>query len=119
MIPVLIGTALALIALGYVLYPLFREELAPTRPIAPNRLPKGKSSTAIEALREIEFDHATGKLSDSDYLQLKNAYTQRAIADMRAGTTDTSANTIICPTCGPRAEANAAFCSECGRALAL
>lgn len=119
MIPVLIGTALALIALGFVLYPLFREELTHVRPITADRLPKGHASTAIDALREIEFDHATGKLSDADYAQLKGTYTQRAIASMRAETDSESTDVVICPACGPRPEADAAFCSNCGRALAL
>ncbi len=120
MIPVLSGTALALLALGYVLYPLFREEWAPSRPIAPNRIQKGKASTAIDALREIEFDHATGKLSDHDYSQLKASYTDRAIASMRSETTPSAeSDAVICPACGPRPEATAVFCSNCGRALAL
>ena len=36
------------------------------------------------ALREIEFDRATGKLSDADYDELKARYTARAIDAMRS-----------------------------------
>jgi hypothetical protein len=32
--------------------------------------------SAIDALREIEFDRATGKLSDDDYAALKTEYTR-------------------------------------------
>ena len=39
---------------------------------------------AVVALREIEFDRATGKLSDTDYAELKSRYTERALAAMRA-----------------------------------
>jgi len=35
------------------------------------------------ALKEIEFDRATGKLSDADYEQLKAKYTEAALAAMR------------------------------------
>jgi len=115
MTAMLLGTALALIALGYVLYPLFREtlELGPVAKSAPDQ--EIYATQAIDALREIEFDHATGKLSESDYARLSAEYTQRAVTAMRdSGTSDTP----ICRTCGPRSESDARFCSECGRQLA-
>lgn len=121
MTPMLIGTALALIALAFVLYPLFREPLGVSvvsRAPNPERM-----STAMDALREIEFDHATGKLSESDYAELKRSYTERAVVAMRARGPDSPASLdstdgVVCGTCGPRPEADAAFCSDCGRALA-
>ena len=39
--------------------------------------------TYLVALREIEFDRATGKLSDVDYADLKTRYTREAIDAMR------------------------------------
>ncbi len=71
-------------------------------------------TTAIDALREIEFDHETGKLSETDYAQLKATYTQRALSVMR----NSGAAVVACEQCGPRPEPDARFCSECGRALA-
>ena len=68
-------------------------------------------SDAIDALREIEFDRATGKLSDSDYDSLKATYTQRAVGAMRAE------GSSFCPRCGPRPEKDARFCSNCGGVL--
>jgi hypothetical protein len=49
--------------------------------------PKG---VALAALREIEFDRATGKLSDEDYAALKQKYTAAALAVLRGtdGSTD-------------------------------
>jgi len=38
---------------------------------------------ALRALKEIEFDRATGKLSDSDYEQLKAKYTEQALIALR------------------------------------
>jgi hypothetical protein len=113
MTPILIGTALALIVLAFVLFPLFQAELAPRRVVAPRSSAAERSTTAIDALREIEFDHATGKLSEHDYAELKASYTQRAVAAMRGS----AADVIICEVCGPRPEAEAMFCSECGRQL--
>lgn len=114
MTPLIAGTLLALAALSFVLYPLLVtsgpavDESASADPIArdPGR------SEAIDALREIEFDRATGKLSDSDYDSLKSTYTQRAVDAMRAG------DSVVCPRCGPRPEQGAVFCSRCGQQLA-
>ena len=35
---------------------------------------------ALSALKELEFDHRTGKLSDADYRELVGAYRRRAAA---------------------------------------
>jgi len=39
---------------------------------------------ALAALKELEFDHRTGKLSDADYGELVGAYRRRAAAALRA-----------------------------------
>ncbi|HEY6210255.1 MAG TPA: hypothetical protein VIW28_14420, partial [Gemmatimonadales bacterium] len=41
-------------------------------------------AVALRALKEIEFDRATGKLSDDDYDALKRRYTTEALAALRA-----------------------------------
>src|SRR5690242_21119042 len=41
-------------------------------------------AVALRALTEIEFDRATGKLSDADYEALKARYTTAALAALRA-----------------------------------
>jgi cytochrome c-type biogenesis protein CcmI len=125
-----IGTILALAAVAFVLYPL----LAPAKPAARSSEPAEEipGSTAVEALREIEFDRQTGKLSDADYNALKARYTERALAELRAepaGSTaePDAAESLIrgfraqrrtCPDHGARPESDAAYCSECGRYLA-
>lgn len=130
-----VGTILAVGALAYVLYPIFFE--APPRSaarvsIAPR--PVMTEDLAVAALREIEFDRATGKLSDADYAQLKERYTREALATMRRDATaetisapDDAIEAVIrayraqrptCTVCGSRPETDAAFCSECGRYLA-
>jgi hypothetical protein len=127
------GTILALAALAFVLSPLFN--VARPRPaVAPraNREPT-RSERAIAALREIEFDRETGKLSDSDYATLKAEDTQEALAAMRAqdaaaavvGDDEVEAAILayrqsspVCPDCGPRPEPDAIYCSDCGRFLA-
>lgn len=87
------GTVLALGAALVVLGPLLDENAdAPIAPLPPDpsRIALGPAAaavegvSAIEALREIEFDRATGKLSDEDYAELKATYTREALAEMRA-----------------------------------
>jgi len=110
MTALLIGTALAVTSLCFVLYPLFRADIS----VAPRNLAGGakpRPSLAVVALRELEFDRETGKISDSDYEPLKARYTEQALAVMRAGTA------AVCEKCGPRPERQAEFCSNCGAAL--
>jgi ribosomal protein L40E len=102
----LVGTVLAVASLCYVLYPLFRADLAPM-PL-PSRGPSRPQSAAVDALRELEFDRQTGKISDSDYGPLKARYTEQALVVLRAG------NVAVCERCGPRPQPDAEFCSNCG-----
>ena len=109
MTALLVGTALAVASLCYVLYPLFRADIAVLpRPLANAGM---HQSPAIDALRELEFDRQTAKISDSDYETLKARYTEQAVAVMRAG------DARVCARCGPRPERDAEFCSKCGAAL--
>lgn len=127
-----LGTVLAIAALAFVLHPLFFG--APEGSYARQKASNTPEDLAVAALREIEFDRATGKLSDADYVQLKADYTRQALAGMRraaAGSAappaeDDDVEAVIrayraerptCARCGPRPEPDAAFCSNCGRYL--
>lgn len=134
----ILGTVLAVAALAFVLYPVFAGSLAPARPPA-SPAPESEASAtarAVEALREVEFDRATGKLSESDYADLKATYTREALAALRSedaarapaepGGEDEIEAAIrrhrdrhaSCTACGPRPESDARYCSECGSYLA-
>ena len=110
MTALVIGTLLGLGALTFVLYPLLVSNMSIGEVPTPQSVAP-QSSEAVDALREIEFDRETGKLSDDDYGALKASYTQRAINEMR------SAGSSVCPNCGPRPEAGARYCSNCGIGL--
>jgi len=131
------GTLLAIGALAFVLYPLFFETpLQRRRSVAATAASSLSDDVAVAALREIEFDRATGKLSEADYAQLKEQYTRQALVTMRrmssaraegpaAGDDEVEvairayrAARPTCATHGPRPEPDAIFCSECGRYLA-
>jgi len=112
MTALIVGTALAVASLCYVLYPLLRPDAA--LGIIPRR-PKGRDagSSSVDALRELEFDRQTGKISDSDYGTLKARYTEEALIVMRSAGSGSAA----CAACGPRPESDATFCSNCGARL--
>ncbi len=136
MIELVIGTLLALGAMAWVLAPLFREGAgAISRPYSPAREDiSARRDRAVEALREIEFDRATGKLADADYEMLKTRYTRQAVAAMRTEkgealideseieaairrAREAQANVPSCPQHGLRPEPDASYCSDCGRFL--
>ena len=125
-----------LAALWLVLQPLMRADRGmppPFEPLDPEETPRG---AALAALKEIDFDRETGKLSDGDYEFLKAKYTRLALEALRAESPDVTSDTIEamvaarvrsirsagsqptpCSTCGPRPEPDAVFCSTCGHRL--
>lgn len=132
MLALAIGILLAVGALAFVLYPLFTGvALTPFRaPLTAKQAAGAAEREAVVALREIEFDRATGKLSDSDYGELHARYTERALQAMRSGDSNALADDPVeaavlayrarlkqCVTCGPRPEPDAIYCSNCGHYL--
>lgn len=132
MLALTIGTILAVGALAYVLFPLLVAPVPGLRHVrryAPAEA--APEQDAVVALREIEFDRVTGKLSDADYDELKTRYTERALSSLRAGATgappaeDAAEAAVMalrarlrsCATCGPRPEPDAVYCSSCGSFL--
>ena len=127
-----LGTLLAVGALAFVLYPLFVATPVAAIPVAitAKQAAGAAEQEAVVALREIEFDRATGKLSDADYGELHARYTERALAAMRGGVSSAAGGDPVeqavlayrarlreCGTCGPRPEPDAVYCSNCGRYL--
>src|SRR5918995_1493687 len=113
----LVGVA----GLWLVLQPLLapgRRVPPPIEPLDPEETPRG---IALAALKEIDFDRETGKLSESDYEFLRARYTTVALDAIRAEETRGSQDEAKvvgtppqCRTCGPRPEPDAIFCSTCG-----
>jgi hypothetical protein len=69
-------------------------------PPEPEETARGR---ALLALKEIEFDRATAKLSDEDYALLKRRYEAAAVAVL-AG----------CASCGAAMGDEDAYCAACG-----
>jgi rRNA maturation endonuclease Nob1 len=87
---VVVGLAVLWLVLQPVLRPSGREALPP-EPVDPEETPKG---IALTALKEIEFDRETGKLSDSDYEFLKGKYTALALDALRQESEEVASDDI-------------------------
>lgn len=130
------AVALGALVLWYILSPLFRPATAAPAFLDPLDPEETRRGIALIALKEIDFDRATGKLSDADYQALKEKYTHEAVAAMREedvsvdpvealiaerartlGPAEAVAGGQVCPRCGPRPEPDARFCSNCGGGL--
>jgi hypothetical protein len=100
---------------------------------------------ALAALKEIEFDRATGKLSDDDYESMKARFTTEALTALReadavadasvrppvsasvssdaveqliASARRRGASRRFCLECGAPLEGKGRFCLECGTSVA-
>ncbi len=138
------GIVVAVAALALVLEPLVRGGIAQEAPSPADEIDftdiqesESPKIRALLALKEIEFDRATGKLSDEDYAALKQRYAVAAMAAIKAedAVAATDADVAdgdpaeaaiqkarlgtqrVCPACGPRPESDTAFCSDCGKPL--
>jgi len=144
MLELIAGILLAAGAVYFVLRPILRPEMTGIGNRESGIVSEGEDpdddfssrAVALRALKEIEFDRATGKLSDADYDNLKTKYTTEALVALRleqpgsemrdAGGVASAAASHpasriphpVCPNHGPRPETDALFCSECGRRLA-
>jgi len=80
------------------------------------RLEREKNA-ALTAIREAQFDHAMGKLSEEDYTALRSFYERRALtAITELGARAASDDSPACGHCGRRFIDDSTFCGGCGRA---
>ena len=135
----LAGLIVALVAVFLVLEPVLRPSIFPS-----SRLPVFEDDddpmlirrdTALAALKEIEFDQATGKLSDDDYERLRARYTLDALDALReadaapladpapgsapapAGGNGDAVEALITAAKASSRAAGRRFCVECGSVL--
>jgi hypothetical protein len=85
-----LGAALAVAAVFVVALPFLREHAAPDELAKPDERERRRLELAEErdrtlaALKELEFDHRTGKVSDEDYRRLVGPLRVRAAQTLRA-----------------------------------
>ena len=144
MLALIIGVLVALAAVALVLDPLVRPyAIRPERPSSePEDDPlEQRKELALAALKEIEFDRATGKLDDADYERMKARYTAEALEAIRAADAAAAPAPVepamadpvealiaarrkaskgrkFCTECGAELEGTGRFCVECGAKMA-
>jgi hypothetical protein len=133
----MIAEVIAAVLVGFALFWLVAQPLiAPgvvvpvvDEPPDPEETPRGQ---ALLALKEIEFDRATGKLSDEDYTELRDRYSLRALdlldaapaAEAQAPTGTDPVEALLtqrivtrggfCGSCGAQRAPGGRFCGSCG-----
>ncbi len=140
--------AAAVLGMGcavFVIWPFLRREPAAGPGLDSEALAEelaDEKSKLLVALKEIEFDHHTGKLSDEDFQKLDGEYRARALDVLRRidefgpiGSDDVlaaveadvrrvldaraDASPRACPGCGERLAGAVRFCTSCGRPIAV
>ena len=144
----LLSAALVLLVAMFIVRPLLeRAGLGPRQPTRAETL-AAERETVVTALRELDFDHATGKIAEEDYSAQRAALVAQGVALLKqldeisnqspAQTLDdeleaairaarakiskepsvSQPNTLRCPQCNQPHQADDRFCSKCGATLA-
>ena len=137
---------LGAIVVAFVLYPVFTEATAGA-PAAFDEAElaladlRDKKAMLYEVIQELDFEKASGKVSDSDYESTRNTYLAQVAAVMekldaltppepkhastktkksaKKQTQQKSQGERACASCGELNPKESNFCLECGKPLAL
>jgi hypothetical protein len=84
-ISLLVAAVLGLVALIYVLYPLYRHTPPESEIVRQSGAPNlsEREQNARRALQEVEFDFQLGNLDEPDYRSLRTRYMRRALVEMK------------------------------------
>lgn len=129
-----------LMVIGYPLFSKDISSLASSYIVEDDyKLLLAKKDMTYSALKDIAFDYNTGKLSEEDYIELKNQYEMEAISILQEidrqkemirqgkkkkdnNTSKITANSLnyrinYCPRCGHKIKHGDAYCANCGNRL--
>jgi hypothetical protein len=135
-----LGLALVVAAALFVAWPMLTsagdapagdaDGAAPGERVDPLGAFERQRDAALGALKEAEFDHQVGKLSDGDYAVLRSeleAHALAALAALDAARAEAEAATSaaatgrgggsFCAACGRQNATSKGFCAGCGKRL--
>lgn len=122
---------LALVAIAIAVYPLFKttQRVQATTELDPKleNLVSQREAT-YSALKDLELDHAQGKLGDADYATLRAKYETKALGILQqlqefgkpivgADAQRLHLSNNSCAQCGEQLASNDKFCRSCGAPL--
>lgn len=132
----LVGMLVLLLAVGaLIIWPLLRHRPPEVRSV--ERTPaadpaRARARAALTAIKELEFDYATGKIADDDYRTLRARYEAKAVEALATpapspapADSDAALEAEIraargrrfCIACGGALSKAAKFCPACGAAV--
>lgn len=125
---ILLILALVIIVILIVGYPLtnplrYQEQSIGSQLAIDDNDLYGKREIVFEALRDLQFEFNTGKLSSGDYEQLKGNYELQAaeilrqIDALKPNKNKNAQGTRACPRCSSPMRAQDKFCTKCGAKL--
>ncbi len=86
----LVASGLGLLALAYVLYPLYRHRQAKPAPVSLLPAKEGQPPTSDSeqaarlSLQEVELDYQLGNIAEADYRILRERYMRRVLIAMKS-----------------------------------
>jgi uncharacterized protein (UPF0212 family) len=138
----LLGLALLCVIGLIIALPLFERRRPAVKPPTPHEALHEERRDIVRAIRELDFDHRTGKINDEDYQRVRADYVQRGaqilrelneagepsvdaaiekrVAALRA-TSDAGVHPQLdgrtCPACRKTVHPGDKFCPHCGQRL--
>jgi len=137
-----LGTYLLALALFLVLglviaLPLFDRKRPAIKPMSRRESLQHERQDIVRAIRELDFDHRTGKINDDDYKRVREEYVQRGATVLRElntleevdidevietkvaalRKTHDDVDAMHCPKCNAVISNTDKFCPQCGHAL--
>jgi hypothetical protein len=141
---ILIGLALLIVVVTLIALPLLDQRRPAIEPPSPREALEAEREATVRAIRELDFDYRTHKLSDDDYKTLRATQVQRGAeilreldalnaqaldgepvsgaadgidAEIEAQVAALRHGGVTCSSCGTVAKSGDRFCARCGTAL--
>jgi uncharacterized protein with PIN domain len=127
---IVLGISLAIIVAVFVYAPFNRargQAFTSKTPARDEELAEllSKKNSILMAIKDLDFDYEQGKLSEGDYLELRDHYRKQAVVllkqidELQAERSQKkrSRKGQACPECGERVRKGDKYCSTCGTKL--
>jgi rRNA maturation endonuclease Nob1 len=120
---ILLGVALLVLVVPFVIDPFIKNNRR-KRASKKNASAQLSKHDALVALRDLDFDFQTGKITQEDYEPLRQqlliaAAQAEQVVETPKTVSPAKADTITCPQCHTAVQTDDKFCAKCGTALNL